>query len=139
MTRPGKSARAIAATALMLWPATAGSAAGKSKNEKYPYAWGVLEGNTGCVIFADTRHKKTEFVGVIKESWWGTLDVIETHHYEMKQKQWQETRKSLDQLQKLALEAKLKLVKIPAKHTQEQLEEARKMCGVPAIPSGEPK
>lgn len=131
---------AIAAAAVLaMWPAAAGSWQGKTQKEKYPYAWGVLSGNTGCVIFADTRHTKTDFVGVLRVRWYGTLDMIEQRNYEMKQKQWMQTRKSLDELQKLALQDKLKLIKIPAEHTQEQLEEARKMCGVMVGSSGERK
>lgn len=124
------------ALGLLLLPAAAGSRQEKSAKEKYPYAWGVLSGNTGCVIFADTRHKKTDFVGVVRVRWYGTLDVIETRNYDMKQRHWMQSRKSLGELQELALKDKLKLIKIPAEHGEAQLETARKMCGVAAKGGG---
>jgi hypothetical protein len=123
-------ARSAAAGLAALF-AVAASAAPRKGKEKYPYAWGVVSGNTGCVIFAEGRRKHTRFVGAVEVRWDGTLDVIEQHNCEMKRTQWKETRQDLDALQKLALKDKLKLIKIPAKHTQEQLEEARGMCGVP--------
>jgi len=132
-----KSVREVAwivvafALASVLFEAAIGTAAGKSKKGKYPYAWGMLSGNSGCVIFADTRHTKTDFVGVARVRWWGTLDVIETRNYDMKQRQWMQTRAALDELQKLALKDKLKLIKIPAEHSEKQLEEARGMCFSP--------
>jgi hypothetical protein len=115
--------------ALTLWPVTRGAAAGKRDKEKAPVAWGVLSGNKGCVIFGESRRKQTKFIGVFEVKWEGDLDVIEEHDYEMKQKEWKETRASLDDLQELALANRLKLIKIPAEHTQGELEEARKMCG----------
>lgn len=107
----------------------AGTANGKPK-KKYPYAWGTLTENTGCVIFTEAMHKHTRFVGAVEVRWNGTLNVLEQRNYDMKQKEWKETRKELDALQQLALKDKLKLIKIPAKHTQQQLDEARGMCGV---------
>lgn len=123
--RVGECAAVLAAVLL------AGTANGKPK-KKYPYAWGTLTENTGCVIFTEAMHKHTRFVGAVEVRWNGTLNMIEQRNYDMKQKEWKETRKELDALQQLALKDKLKLIKIPAKHTQEQLEEARGMCGVPA-------
>jgi hypothetical protein len=124
---------ALASIALLLGPA--GSTGAKEK-QKYPYAWGMLTENSGCVIFGEARHKHTRFVGAVEVSWDGTLDVIETKNYDMKQREWKERREDLDALQKLALKDKLKLIKIPAKHTQQQLEEARGMCGVvPTAPA----
>jgi hypothetical protein len=128
---PGKIVLLVAAALTpTLAPAAAGPRQEKSAKEKAPTAWGVLSGNSGCVIFAEARHKKTEFVGVLRVRWYGTLDVIETRNYDMKQRQWVQTRKSLDELQKLATKDKLKLVKIPAEHSGGELAEARRMCGV---------
>lgn len=109
---------------------------GANEKQKYPYAWGMLTQNSGCAIFAEERHKHTRFVGAVEVSWNGTLDVIETKNYEMKQREWKETREDLDALQKLALKDKLKLIKIPAKHTQEQLDQARAMCNAAPPNSG---
>jgi hypothetical protein len=109
-------------------PVSTGSAARKTEKGKAPIVWGELTGNTGCVIFGEGRKTQTKFEGVFVMRWVGVLDVIESHKYEMKQKEWKETRADLDELQKLALKDKLKLIKIPAEHTQQELEEARKMC-----------
>ena len=122
---------AVCAATLLLLGLAAGWAGPKPDKKKIPYAWGMLSDNTGCVIFGEARHKHARFVGAVEVSWSGTLDVIEQHNYDMKQKEWKETRDQLDALQKLALKDKLKLIKISAKHTQQQLDEARAMCGVP--------
>jgi len=114
-------------------PATAQS----SKDEKPPIAWGVLSGNSGCVIFAESRKTSTKFVGVFIVKWHYELDVLETQNYDMQRKQWKETREDLDALQKLAQQNKLKLVKIPAQHTLQQLEKARAMCTQPPAPAKE--
>lgn len=116
------------AAVFLIPAATAGPAAGKPAKEKAPVAWGVLSDYSGCVIFNETRHRHVEFVGVLIVRWNRTLDVFESHRYDMKRKQWKETREDLDDLQKLALRDKVKLVKIPVGHTEQQLEEARGMC-----------
>jgi len=116
--------------ALFFVPVSAGSAARKAEKEKAPVVWGVLTGNTGCVIFKEGRQSHTKFEGVFVVRWVGVLDVIESHKYDMKQKEWKETRAGLNELQKLALKDKVKLIKIPAEHTQQELDEARKMCWV---------
>jgi hypothetical protein len=121
---------AVVLTSLLLASSTAGSAAAKPDKEKAPVAWGVLFGNSGCVIFGEGRKEHTDFAGVFVMRWVGVLDVIESHNYDMKQKHWKETRASLNELQKLAVKDKVKLIKIPAEHTERELEEARKMCGV---------
>lgn len=121
------------ALAMLVLAVLAGTANGKQK-QKYPYAWGMLTDNTGCVIFTEARHKHTRFVGAVEVRWDGTLDVLEQRNYEMKQKQWKETRKELDALQALAMKDKLKLVKIPEKHTDQELRQARDLCGVPGKP-----
>jgi hypothetical protein len=121
---------AMASIALPLMVPGPAGATGAKEKQKYPYAWGMLTQNSGCVIFGEARHKRTRFVGAVEVSWDGTLDVIETKNYDMKQREWKETREDLDALQKLALKDKLKLIKIPAKHTQQQLDQARGMCGV---------
>jgi hypothetical protein len=80
------------------------------------------------VIFAESRKARTKFVGVFLVTWHGELDVLETQNYDIEQKDWKETRDNLNQLQKLAAAKSLKFVKIPAKHSEQQLEEARQMC-----------
>ena len=130
MKRAEKAGLIVAGVAAVVVLAVlAGTANGKQKDKnKYPYAWGMLTDNTGCVIFTEARHKHTRFVGAVEVRWDGTLDVLEQRNYEMKQKQWKETRKELDALQALAMKDKLKLVKIPEKHTDQELQQARDMC-----------
>jgi len=61
--------------------------------------------------------------------------VLETKNYAMPQRIWQENQKSLDELQRLAVKDKIMLIKIPKKHTPEELERARAMCTVTMSPA----
>jgi ABC-type branched-subunit amino acid transport system ATPase component len=113
--------------------ASAGSArADSAKAGKAPVAWGVLSGNSGSVIFAESRKAHVKFVGVFIVTWLGELDVLETQNYNMQQEQWKETRDTLNELQKLAMAEKLKFVKLAVNHSQQQFEIARAMCREPS-------
>jgi hypothetical protein len=133
----GRHATSVAG-ALMVFlssPPSTGSPDGNSAKEgKPPVAWGVLSGNSGCVIFAESRKTQVRFVGVFLVTRPGQLDVLETQNYDMTQKQWKETREALQDLQKLGLANRLKFVKIPEKHTGRQLEAARALCKEPSAP-----
>ncbi len=139
----GLLSASAAAMVIFLLSGSAGTVDRQSSSaQTLPKAWGVLSGNSGCGIFAESRKTNAKFVGVVIVKWHEMLDVLETRNYTIQRKQWGETREDLDELQKLALNNKLKLVKIPAKHSDQQLEAARSMCietSLPGLPtSSEP-
>jgi hypothetical protein len=131
------SASAIVATLSLLILCAPSETAQSANDEKPPVAWGVLAGNSGCVIFAESRKTDAKFVGVFIIKWHYELNVLEAQHYDVQRKQWKETRDDLNELQKLAEQNKLKFVKIPTKHTAQQLEKARLMCTQPPAPAKE--
>ncbi|ANM29457.1 hypothetical protein ABI59_07470 [Acidobacteria bacterium Mor1] len=107
----------------------------KDRENAKPIAWGTMAQNEGCVIFEESRKTKGKFwVIAVTTKTTGRLKVIETQNYTLEQTEWEATQESLDALYQLAVEHRLKLVKIPKKYTPEQLEAARKMCTEPTIP-----
>jgi hypothetical protein len=82
-------------------------------------AWGVVTGNTRCMIFAE----RTASPGTT-----GKLTLIEAHGSNFDLKEVPETKESLDSLSQLAKKNQIKLVKIPEKHSPGLLDKARAAC-----------
>jgi len=108
--------------------ATAASAE-KTPQPADPVAWGVLSGNTGCVIFAEGHKTSGRFYGVaVTTRTVGKLTLVETQNYTFDQKEILETPENLDNLMKIAEKDHVKFVKIPEKYSPELLEKARASC-----------
>ena len=98
-------------------------------NKNEPVEWGQESGQTGCVIFHEHRKIRGMYWGVAvttTESY--QLDVVETQNASLDQKTFKEDQKGMNELQRIAVRDRLKLVKIPGKVTPELLDEARAMC-----------
>jgi hypothetical protein len=100
-----------------------------------PIAFGIISGNTSCVIFREFRKTSGMFWGVAVTTKSVTkLEVIESQNYTLDRKQWDETQMDdLNELQRIANKDKVKFVKIPNKKpTADQLNKARTMCKEPS-------
>lgn len=101
----------------------------RPKTAQEPVAWGLFSKPKGCVIFRE--YSKTQvgfFVVAVTTKSHGELEVVESQGYDMQPKVWQQTKESMDELQRLAMKEKLRYVKIPDKYLPEELESARKLC-----------
>ena len=107
----------------------------KQKAEEDPVVWGVLDRNSGCVIFKESRKTTGKFFGVaIETKTFGVLDVIETKNYEMTQKKWTEDQQNMNELQRLAVKDMVKFVKIQENYSPNLLAKARASCGETSAP-----
>ena len=117
---------ACIATSLMLLSPLALPAQNKAQE---PVVWGVLSGNTSCVIFAEGHKTSGRFYGVaVTTRTVGKLTLIETQNYAFNQKETLETQENIDNLSQIARKDHVKFVKIPEKYSAELLEKARGSC-----------
>jgi hypothetical protein len=94
-----------------------------------PIAWGVLSGNSSCVIFAEGHKTSGRFYGIAATTKTvGKLTLVETQNYTFNQKEVLETQENLDNLMQTAQRDHVKFVKIPEKYSPEVLEKARASC-----------
>jgi Spy/CpxP family protein refolding chaperone len=104
-------------------------AAGKDAPPQDPTAWGMLNQNSGCVIFEEGHKTKGMFWGVaVTAKVTGKLTVIESQNYTLDQKEYLETQDAMNDLMRRAQKDHIKYVKIPEKYSPELLEKARAMC-----------
>lgn len=97
--------------------------------EPEPVAWGVLSGNSACVIFAEGHKTSGRFYGVaVTTKRVGKLTLVETQNYTFAQKEVLETQENMDNLMQMAEKDHVKFVKIPEKYSPELLEKARAAC-----------
>ena len=109
--------------------AATATSSGKTPQPADPVAWGMLSGNTGCMIFAEGRKTSGRFYGVaVTTKTLGKLTLIETQNYTFDQKEILETQENMDNLMKIAVNDHVKFVKIPEKYSPELLEKARATC-----------
>lgn len=102
---------------------------GAQDKAQEPVVWGVLSGNTGCVIFAEGHKTSHRFYGVAATSKTiGKLTLIETQNYSFSEKEVLETQENMDNLMQIAQKDRIKFVKIPEKYAPELLEKARASC-----------
>jgi hypothetical protein len=105
----------------------------QKKPEPEPVVWGVLSGNSGCVIFAEGHKTSGRFYGVaVTTKTVGKLTVVETQNYTFDPKEVLETQENMDGLMQRAQKDRVKFVKIPEKYSPELLEKARASCKVAA-------
>jgi hypothetical protein len=100
----------------------------KGDNDSQPLVSGTTQGNVGCVILEKHMPVKGKLLlaGVVYAR--TEYDVLETFNYKM-EKQKFTGKGEIEDLNRLAVRDKIKLAIIPSKHTPEQLEQARKLCG----------
>ena len=117
-------------TAFLLLVASAFSfASAKETPPQEPTAFGMLDHNAGCVIFAEGHKTKGMFWGVaVTTKTYGKLAVIESQNYTLDQKEYLETQDVINDLMRRAQKDHIKYVKIPEKYSPDLLEKARAMC-----------
>ena len=94
-----------------------------------PVAWGVLSGNSSCVIFAEGHKTSGRFYGVAATTKTvGKLTLIEAEDSTYDQKEVLETQENMDNLMQMAQRDHVKFVKIPEKYSPELLEKALASC-----------
>ena len=94
-----------------------------------PVSWGMQSGNTGCVIFRESKEMESDLVnGAMQSFTVKQLEVVDQQNARLPHKKYSETQADLDTLQKLSEQDHLKYVKIPKKYTPAQLQAAQAMC-----------
>jgi hypothetical protein len=110
--------------------------AAEKKPEPDPVVFGMLSGNSGCVIFAEGHKTSGHFYGVaVTSKTVGKLTVIETQNYTFADKEVLETQENLDNLMRTAQKDHIKFVKIVEKYSPALLEKARAVCKPDYAPS----
>jgi len=91
---------------------------------------GTTQGNAGCAILEKHTPVKGKLlaVGVIYAR--TEYRVLESFSYQMPKSKFT-GQGEIEELNRLAVRDKVKLVVVPSKHTPEQLDEARTFCGEP--------
>lgn len=116
-------------TGLVLTVPTILPAQNNKSQEAEPIVWGVLSGNSGCVIFAEGHKTSGRFYGVaVTTKRVGKLTLVETQNYTFNQKEVLETQENMDSLMQTAQKDRVKFVKIPEKYSPELLDKARASC-----------
>jgi len=101
----------------------------QNKPEPEPVVWGILTGNSSCVIFAEGRKTSGRFYGVaITTKTVEKLTVVETQNYTFDPKEVLETQDTMDDLMRKAQKDHVKFVKIPEKYSPDLLDKARAAC-----------
>jgi hypothetical protein len=92
---------------------------------------GATQGNTGCAILEKHTPVKGKLllVGVVYAR--TEYKVVDSSNYTMPKSKFTGPGE-IEELNRLAVKDKVKLVIIPSKYTPEQLDEAKKLCGEPA-------
>lgn len=94
-----------------------------------PVVWGVLSGNSSCVIFAEGHKTSGRFYGIAATSKTvGKLTLLEAQNYTFEDKELLETQENMNNLMQMARKDHVKFVKIPEKYSPELLEKARSSC-----------
>src|SRR5215472_787455 len=106
--------------------------AGRARTDQdQPEVSGTTQGNTGCAILEKHMPVKGKLLalGVIYAR--TEYKVIDSFNYTMPKSKFTGPGE-IEELNRLAVKDKVKLVVIPTKYTPEQLDEAKKLCGEPA-------
>ncbi len=94
-----------------------------------PIAWGIMNNAKGCVILREYSKSTLGFfvvaAGVTSH---GELEVVETDGYTLSKPVWLEDQDSMNELQRLANQDKIRYVKVQGKYTPDELEAARAIC-----------
>jgi hypothetical protein len=112
--------------AVLMPPYTVAKA--KNESDSEPQVSGTTQGNVGCVVLEQHTPVKGKLLlaGVIYAR--TEYDVLDTYNYKPEKRKFT-GKGEIEDLNRLAIRDKIKLVVIPSKHTPEQLEQARKLCG----------
>jgi hypothetical protein len=108
------------------------SGAGRARTDQdQPEVSGTTQGNTGCAILEKHTPVKGKLLllGVVYAR--TEYKVIDSFDYTMPKSKFTGPGE-IEELNRLAVRDKVKLVIIPPKFTPEQLDEAKKLCGEPA-------
>jgi hypothetical protein len=100
----------------------------KSDRDTEPLVSGTTQGNVGCVILEKHMPVKGKLLlaGVVYAR--TEYNVLETFNYTMEKRKFT-GKGEIEDLNRLAVKDKVKLVIVPSKYTPEQLAQARKLCG----------
>ena len=123
---------ALLASAVLL---IASRGAGRARtDQEQPEVSGTTQGNSGCAILEKHTPVKGKLLalGVIYAR--TEYKVIDSFNYTMPKSKFTGPGE-IEELNRLAVKDKVKLVVIPSKYTPEQLDEAKKLCGEPASSS----
>jgi len=94
-----------------------------------PIAWGIMNNAKSCVIFREyAKNTIGFFVLAASASTHGELEVVESNGYTLSKPVWTEDQESLNELQRLANQDRVRYVKVSGKYTPEELEAARAIC-----------
>jgi hypothetical protein len=94
-----------------------------------PIAWGIMNNATGCVIFREySKSTVGFFVVAAGVTTHGELEVVEANGYTLSKPVWSEDQESLNELQRLANQDRIRYVKVQGKYTPDELEAARAIC-----------
>ncbi len=130
---------ALVALLSLIWgcasiPAPGRTTNAKDKASRAPFAWGILSEPKACVIFQEKTKTDVGFWVVVVT--WKTrveLEVVETDGYVLQPKIWPEDQRNMDELQRRAMQDKIRYVKIQEEYTPEELEAARTLCRTPNL------
>jgi len=115
---------------MLLLTSTSKARQGESE-ENRPEISGTTQGNTGCAILEKHMPVKGKLLlaGVVYAR--TEYRVLDSFNYKMPKSKFT-GQGEIDELNRLAVKDKVKLVVLTSKYTPEQLEEARKLCGEPS-------
>ena len=118
----------LVSTVLLTSASTTGQ---REAGESHLEVSGTTQGNTGCAILEKHMPVKGKLLalGVVYAR--TEYKVIDSFNYKMPKSKFT-GQGEIEELNRLAVRDKVKLVVIPSKYTPEQLDEAKKLCGEPA-------
>jgi hypothetical protein len=106
-----------------------GSAVGKN-GSRAPVAWGLAGGASHCVIFREYSKTSVGFAVVVAGmSTHAELEVVDGGGYELSKKVWVEDVNSMNELQRVADQDRLRFVKVQDGYTPDELNQAKSLCG----------
>ena len=115
--------------ALLLLVAASSLASDKKPASHPPVAFGVMTHQTGCVIFGEWYKSISRWYGIaLLTRAEPMLTVLESQNYKLEKLEMPEDAENLNDLIRRAQADHIKYVKIPQKHTTEQLQQARDLC-----------
>lgn len=113
----------IGGTTAVVLPAVAQPTAGA------PIAWGAPSDAKGCVIFREVEKldvASAETSTTVKSRY--ELEVLESEGYTPARKSYPDTQQTLDELQLIAVQDRIRFVKIADPYTPADLDAARALC-----------
>jgi hypothetical protein len=117
----------LVSMAFCILAATAGSVALADE----PIAWGAPAGAKGCVTFREYEKivvsaSDTEMQTTAKSHF--ELEVVSSQGYDLPKKVWSDDQGTMDQLQNIAVQDRIRFVKIKDHYSPTDLEAAQSLC-----------